>query len=122
MDEESTYLVDFNCSDDGQGLIVYQLQTNASWLFIDNITGVVNGTPRNSDVGLYWVNMTVEDGNSGLDFDNYTLEVINTNDAPIIITFDLNYTDEDFLYNVDYQHTDDDGDFVQWNLITNAPG
>ncbi|MHA2405065.1 MAG: NosD domain-containing protein, partial [Candidatus Kariarchaeaceae archaeon] len=71
------YFVDFNSTDDGQGSITYYLQSNASWLNIDELTGVVNGTPLIDDIGYYWVNVTVEDGNGGSDSINYTLKVID---------------------------------------------
>ncbi|UCE36686.1 MAG: putative Ig domain-containing protein [Thermoplasmata archaeon] len=118
--EDYQYLVDFNCNDDGQGVIIYYLNTNGTWLSIDDITGTVIGTPVNNDVGSYWINVTVMDGNSGMHSVNYTLTVNNTNDAPIITTGNLEFVDEDSLYLVDYDYFDIDGDMVSWSRSTNA--
>jgi hypothetical protein len=119
--EDSPHSFDFDCDDDNQGSIIYSIQTNASWLSFDNLTGQVSGIPDNGDVGSYWINVTVEDGNGGLDFENYTLEVINTNDPPIITTGHIEFINEDSFYFVDYESSDVDfGDDISWTLITNA--
>jgi hypothetical protein len=118
--EDSEYLQDFDCEDDGQGTIIYSLVTNALWLSIDPLTGIVNGTCENDEVGSYWVNVTVTDGNGGTDSFNYTLNAINTNDAPEIITQGLEYIDEDSPYLIDFEHTDIDLDSVTWNINSNA--
>lgn len=119
--EDSPHSYDFDCDDDNQGSIIYSIQTNASWLSFDNLTGQLLGTPDNDDVGSYWVNITVSDGNGGLDFENYTLEVENTNDPPIITTGHIEFINEDSFYFVDYESSDVDfGDKISWSLITNA--
>jgi len=118
--EDILYEQDFNCNDDGQGSIIYDLLTNASWLIIDNLTGVISGTPDNNDVGSYWVNITVWDGNGGVHSINYTLEVINTNDPPIITTSHVEFIYEDSFYYVDYDFVDIDGNQEEWSIISNA--
>jgi hypothetical protein len=120
VQEDMQYLEDFDSTDDGQGAISYSLMTNASWLSIDPATGIVDGTPQNADVGSYWVNVSVHDGNGGWHSLNYTLNVSNANDPPMIITLPLEYIDEDSYYYVDYEFTDIDLDSVQWNLFSNA--
>jgi hypothetical protein len=118
--EDSEYWQDFDCEDDGQGSIIYFLVTNASWLSIDPVTGVVNGTPTNDDVGFYWVNVTVSDGNLGEYSINYTLYALNTNDPPKIIAGQPDYIDEDSGYYFDYEFTDIDFDLVSWSINSNA--
>jgi hypothetical protein len=120
IQEDLEYLEDFNCVDDGQGSIVYSLNTNASWLTFDPVTGIVTGTPQNADVGYYWVNVSVDDGNGGSDSINYSLSVINTNDPPQIITGTVDYIDEDTYYYIDFEFTDLDLDLVIWDLNSNA--
>jgi hypothetical protein len=119
--EDSLYIVDFDCSDDGQGQVIYSLQSNASWCNIDADTGIVTGIPINDDVGTYWINVTVDDGNGGVDYINYTVNVENTNDPPIITTSISDvYTQEDSQYYVDFDYADVDGDSVVWSVSSNA--
>lgn len=120
--EDSLYTVDFNSSDDGQGNITYLLMRNASWLDINTSTGIVFGTPDNDDVGTYWVNVTVHDGNGGMRPINYTLTVKNTNDRPSITAKpgDIEYVEEDSQYNFDFEYLDDDSDSIEWSISTNA--
>ncbi len=81
--EDGLYSVDYNAIDLDGDALVWALDTNATlWLSIDMGTGILSGTPTNSDVGLYWANVTVSDGNGGIDCANFTLTVANTNDAP----------------------------------------
>jgi hypothetical protein len=119
--EESPYYNDYNSSDDNQGTITWTLLTNSSWLNINQNSGILSGTPTNDEVGIFWVNVTVDDGNSGTDFTNYTLNVINTNDRPSIITPNNLTAIEDVYYQVNYQVYDEDiGDSVTWYIDTNA--
>ncbi len=118
--EDFTYTEDFDCIDDGQGMVTYHLQTNAIWLTINETTGIVTGIPLNDDVGNYWINVTVDDGNGGTNSINYSIEVFNTNDPPIITTGHTEYIDEDSYYNVDYEFVDVDDLSVVWSVNTNA--
>ena len=123
--EDDLYEVDYNASD-VDSLIsnqMWSLDTNAtSWLDIYSITGIINGTPINDDVGDYWVNVSVADGDGGSSFTNFTLTVLNVNDPPVIITHDVLFTNESDLYQVDYNATDIDSLISQqsWSLETNA--
>ncbi len=122
--EDESYSVDFNANDiDPTGdILTFDLNTDADWLDINSITGNLFGTPSNDDVGTYWVNVTVIDGKGGNTFFNFSLEVINVNDPPIIITADIETATEDVFYNVDYNAADIDsiGDTFAWSLATDA--
>ena len=67
---------------DGEITFEWILDTNATWLGLDSNSGVLSGTPANADVGEYYVNVTVKDRRDGRDHQNFTLEVVNVNDAP----------------------------------------
>jgi hypothetical protein len=123
--EDAVYFIDYNATDidsliDNQ---IWSLSTNASsWLDIDSATGIISGTPTNDDVGDYWVNVSVADGDDGLAYTNYTLIVLNVNDRPEIITEDEPLANTNILYMVDYNATDIDSPVSQfaWSLNTNA--
>jgi len=70
----------------------------------------ISGTPTNDDVGVYDINLSVSDGNGGVDTQNFELSVINVNDAPIAsdITISMNKnTSKTFSAN-DFNFTDVD--------------
>ncbi len=123
--EDELYEVDYNATDIDSPLgdQIWSLSTNASsWLDIDSATGIISGTPTNDDVGDYWVNVSVEDGDDGLAYTNYTLIVLNVNDRPEIITDNELIANANVLYKVDYNATDIDSPLSQfaWSLNTNA--
>jgi hypothetical protein len=53
-----------------------------AWLSFDQATGKFSGTPLNDDVGAIAVRVTATDGALASAFDDFTLTVANTNDAP----------------------------------------
>jgi parallel beta-helix repeat protein len=80
--EDSYYFVDYESDDEGQGNITWSLLSDSNWLSMDPGTGILNGTPRNEDVGYTWANVVVDDGNGGKDSSNFTISVYNSNDPP----------------------------------------
>lgn len=103
-------------------ILRWNLTTDAEWLKIDPISGYLNGTPRNEDVGQYWVNITISDGNNGTDWIKFMIKVNNTNDAPEILTVNNNTALEDILYSVKYDAIDIDptNDTLTWRFSTNS--
>lgn len=86
--------------DPGESIFNWSMTTNCIWL---NMTGPhLFGTPENSQVGECWVNISVTDGNGGWDALNYTLEVVNVNDAPQIVFSSVLrvYEDEHFQQHI----------------------
>jgi hypothetical protein len=122
--EEVFYSVDYEATDidPTNDTLTWIFATNATWLNFNDATGVLNGTPTNSDVGWYWVNVTVDDGNGGQFPQNFTITVSNINDRPMITTNDVNTAHEDELYSVIYDAEDIDPipDTLSWTMITDA--
>ncbi len=122
IDQGELYLFDLNSSDDGQGNITWSLLTEAEWLTINATSGVLSGVPENHDVGEVTVNVSVSDGNDGLDHFIFNITVNNTNDAPIIMNQGpMNVTqDEMFTLNLNATDIDLPGDELTWNYTTSA--
>ncbi|WP_374562614.1 putative Ig domain-containing protein [Ideonella sp.] len=59
-----------------------------SWLSFDATTRTFSGTPANGDVGAISVRVTATDGSHASASSNFTLTVVNTNDAPTTIGID----------------------------------
>ncbi|MCK5559076.1 MAG: putative Ig domain-containing protein, partial [Thermoplasmata archaeon] len=122
---EELYYVDYDAVDDRTpfNLLMWSFNTDASWLSFDKTTGALTGTPSLSDVGSYWVNVTVGDGEGGFNYHNFTLTVYSTaNQPPEITTEDKSVTEVNKTYSIDYEATDDRTpiNYLQWDLNTNA--
>ena len=103
-------------------LLSWSFKSNATFLTFDPFSGNLSGTPRNSDVGEFWCNVSVEDDKGGADYINHTMTVINTNDAPEITTDPIFTSYEDELYYLDWNATDIDptADLLLWSFKSNT--
>jgi hypothetical protein len=115
--EDDEYYLRLSASDIDPGTTTFQwfMDTNASWLALDIDT--LKGVPDNSDVGFYYVNITVHDGDEGRDNLYFIINVTNTNDPPRIISDPVAFATEDILYTMQFEVEDVDfGDSLQWTL------
>lgn len=120
INEDIYYYYDFNSNDDPNA--TWTLNDNATWLKINSNTGVLNGTPNNSYVGWYWIDVNVEDNTGLTDHYNFTITVSNVNNAPNITTPNIESATEDVYYSQTYNATDIDPteDTLIWQIETNA--
>jgi hypothetical protein len=116
------YSVDYNSTDDDSFMVTYHLATNATWLKISAPFGVLSGTPKSDNVGVFWVNVSADDGNGGWAYTNFTLGVNNVNDPPKIQTIDVKSVTENHLYYLKYYATDPDSydTNLKWSITTDA--
>jgi uncharacterized membrane protein len=107
--------------DTPQNNLNWFMSSNASWLEFDQKSAILSGLPENNDLGEFWVNISVNDGEY-IDFSNFTLEVINVNDPPKIITKEINVAYEDNYYEMDFEAEDLDNvqNDLKWTINTNA--
>lgn len=119
--EDELYEVEYHASDMDTPLstLKWSFSTDAYWLNFNLGTLILTGTPTNDEVGQYWVNISVNDTEGGLDFSNFTLIVLNVNDLPVIITEDLETAALDEFYSVKYEAVDPDSSLT-WSFNTNA--
>jgi parallel beta-helix repeat protein len=94
--EDQEYSVQYYAFDPEDDPFAWSLTTNASFLSISSVTGLLKGTPAKPDVGTAWVNVTVTDTSSNKGFHNFTLTVIPVNHPPErnVTTFKVTF-DED---------------------------
>jgi hypothetical protein len=82
------YAVNYSAKDidPGPQTLTWSYDSNAgNWLAMNLMTGWLNGTPSESNIGAYWVNVSVNDGNGGMDYHNFTLTVnLPPNQPPVI--------------------------------------
>ncbi len=118
-DENQLYYVDYEADDlEDKDNLTWYLNTNASWLDIDQTTGNISGTPTNADKGFYWVNVTVDDGHGGLDWRNFTLTV-GDEIPPIADAGPDGIVDEDQPYTFNGTNSSDNSGVLNysWNFI-----
>jgi outer membrane protein assembly factor BamB len=122
--EDEHYRVEYLATDidPTNDIFTWNLESDSDFLVMGPSNGTLLGTPGNSDVGSYWVNITLSDGNGGRDHTNFTLTVENMNDPPTIDTIDVTTSTEDQLYSVDYNALDIDptNDRLTWTVKTDA--
>jgi hypothetical protein len=115
QDEPYAYQVIVEDVDVGD-VMTYSLPTAPAWLSV-SVSGLINGTPGNSDVGNHTVTVGVSDGHGGEDSQTYILRVSDVNAPPVINialpTLRFN-EDQSFPYMIKnwypYVQDQDDGD------------
>jgi uncharacterized protein YhhL (DUF1145 family) len=107
---------------DDIGPFEWYLNTNAEWLSIENSSGRLFGIPEDNDVGIFFVNITVEDPRGGRASRNFSLEVIDINDPPALIDVpDISKIIQGDYYYFEFQAIDiDDPQIFFWILETDA--
>ena len=102
--------------------VIPDLIEDTDYFFSEN-NGTFRIRPMNGHVGDYEIEITVEDGNGSEDSISADLEIINTNDPPIIMNIDDQYVDQDQWLEIVTRATDEDslhGDILTFH--TNFTG
>ncbi len=121
-DEPYSLVLSATDMDPTSDILSFHLDTDAGWLGLETENETVFGTPTNDDVGTYWVNVSVDDENGGQDHLNFTLEVLNVNDRPVITSLPNNNATEDQQYSMLLEGYDIDptGDVLTFSFVSNA--
>jgi hypothetical protein len=84
--EGQEYTVDLQAEDPDNEDWEHQwlMESNASWLEIDQVDGVVSGTPGDVHVGWYWINVTVRDPDGVEDWLYFEIVVHDVNAPPLV--------------------------------------
>ncbi|TRX60101.1 tandem-95 repeat protein [Fulvivirga sp. M361] len=122
------YNVEVTDPDVGDDLTLVSISIPA-WLTFEvsedvNGSGALTGTPSNADVGFHDIRLQVTDIRGQSVFQDFRIEVVNTNDAPVIISTPVLQAAEDFEYNYKLVVTDDDtgfGDIVSIQFMETLP-
>ncbi len=99
---------------DSGDVLRYHLLTGPGFLSMDSLTGLISGTPSDSDVGTHEVRVDVRDSSAATDTQTYELTVDNTNDPPIVSDIpDQTVSEEESFTQIsldDYVSDSDNGD------------
>ncbi len=115
--EDSYYSIYYAASDidPTNDVLAWSLETEATWLEMSS--NHISGTPTNDDVGDHLVSVTVSDGNGGIDWTEFTITVVNTNDGPRILTTPSSAATEEEEYNQTLDAEDvDASDELSWSM------
>ena len=105
--EDSAYSYTFGASDvDSGDNVTYAATTLPSWLTFDADTGVLSGTPTNSEVGTHSVVLTATDASGAVDTQSFTITVSDVNDAPTVTSTALTSSTEDSAYSYTFAASD----------------
>jgi len=124
--EDEEYRYDITTSDpDPDEALTITAPEMPRWLrFEDNGDGTANlsGTPENEDVGIFEITIVVEDKSAEKDEQEYSLEVINTNDTPVITSEPLieGTVEDGYEYYITFEDIDV-GDVAKATLISSLP-
>ncbi|MBC8401865.1 MAG: VCBS repeat-containing protein, partial [Candidatus Marinimicrobia bacterium] len=100
--------------------LTYTLVTSPAWLSIESTSGALSGMPTNDDVGTnILIEVKVSDISGSTDTLTTTIEVINTNDPPEILTTELSNGYEESAYADTIIATDPDvGDTITFTALS----
>ena len=102
--------------------LLYELTQSPAWLTIDPDTGILSGTPGNGDIGAgFPVSVTVTDPRDDFDDAEFTIEVVNVNDPPVINTASIVDARQDEPYSVFIDANDIDPDEVLSFVLDTGP-
>ena len=86
VSEDSAYTLgtSINFNDENAGDTLTYTMSGSSWASIDASTGVITGTPANSNVGAETIIVTVTDNSGASTSGTFSITVNNVNDAPVL--------------------------------------
>jgi len=114
------YSYDVEADDDDNDTLIYSLTDSPNGMTIDDVSGVISwltNTPATVDITV-----TVEDAFGGSDTQNFTLVVINSNDAPQITSTAVTAAIAGQSYSYDVNANDINGDVLTYSLDISPAG
>ena len=102
---------------------VLTFSDNTTLFAIDPVTGIIQFTPTNDDVGMHHVRVNVTDDDGGSNSTAFNITVLNTNDAPVMAYIPTETATEDVLFALQVNASDPDvGDVLAYSLTASPDG
>ena len=118
--QDTLYSYDSNAVDPDGDAITYSLIQAPAGMTINTISGLVQWTPTQANLGNHAVKIRATDVNGAFSEQPYTLTVFDINDAPHITSSPGTSATQGVQYAYDAEATDPDGDTLTFSL-TQAP-
>ena len=120
---DKPYIYDVEAYDANGDTLTYSLVTAPEGMVIDPVTGLIQWTPTNAQVGSHAVTVRVTDSGGLYASQNFTVTVANVNNAPIITSSPVTSVVAGQLYTYDVEATDPDtGDVLTFSLDVSPSG
>ena len=118
-DSVYSYTITTNDIDIGDAITLSSTQL-PTWLSLNTSTGVLSGTPDNSDVGNHDIIITASDLSGASVNHNFTITVNNINDPPVFTSTPITSILEDSFYSYTLTTSDPDptSDTVTLSVVT----
>lgn len=122
--ENIGYVYDVDASDSNVAdTMNFSLTGSPTGMTIDTLSGLINWTPTNAQVGDQSVVVVVSDNGGLTDSQSFTIAVANVNQSPSISSAAITTATESAVYTYDVDATDPDaGDIVTFSLTTSPSG
>lgn len=120
--EGQLYEYDVNATDPDGDAITYSLTAAPAGMTINSKSGLIQWMPSCVDGCEQAVEVRAGDGSGKWTKQNFTIEVVNTPDAPIITSTPVLSGTEGLLYEYDVDATDPDGDVLTYSLTVAPDG
>lgn len=102
-------------------VLTFSILNKPTWASFDTATGILAGTPVNTDVGVAGgITISVSDGTASVSLPAFDLEVVNVNEAPVISGVPATSLVEGSAYSFIPTASDADADVLTFS-ITNKP-
>lgn len=111
-DFQYSYTITATDEDPANDILSFSAEEIPDWLSFDSNSATLYGTPLNEDVGSYNIVLKVNDGTVDV-FQNFTISVINTNDAPFA---DENLINQSTLTGINFSYTFNENCFKDIDL------
>ena len=117
--EDVAYSYVATASDVDGDALTFTGTTVPTWMSFDASTTTLSGTPSNDEVGVHSVVLTVNDGTVDVT-QEFTVTVVNVNDAPVIASISEQTMNEDESLDVVLSASDVDGDVLTYAVQTDT--
>ncbi len=117
VSEENLYSYTFEAGDYKNDPLTLNDENIPDFLSFNASTGVLSGTPQDSDVGNHAIRLSASDGITTV-YQDFTLQVINVNDAPVVSSTPITSILEGSIYVYTVLATDPDQDPLSYEATT----
>jgi PGF-pre-PGF domain-containing protein len=118
--QDTPYFYDMQAHDEDHDPLLFSLASHPAGMAIGEQTGLITWTPTHGQVGLHNISLLVSDGLL-TDEQNFTINVSNKNDLPVIASSPITSATEDVAYGYQVLATDPDNEVLSYALLVYPP-